>query len=367
MKPTSNTNSKLSIARIALTSGEPAGIGPDLCLAIAGRALSVPGATQLGANAPRAAGEPATHSVRLTPSVELVCLADRSLLEQRARSLGLSIELRDYDPAAPRAHTPGSLTVLHTPLAEPCVAGRLDTRNARYVLQLLDRAIDGCGSGEFAAMVTAPVQKSVINDAGVPFTGHTEYLAERTQAPRPVMMLTTGNIRVALATTHLPLKDVSAAITIESLCEVVEILDRDLRRSWALSQPRIGVCGLNPHAGEGGHLGDEEIRVIAPAIEQLKARGLTVSGPLPADTLFVPRILANFDAVVAMYHDQGLPVVKHAGFDTAVNVTLGLPIVRTSVDHGTALNLAGTGRADSGSLEAAVRLAVEMAAASCPV
>ena len=333
MKPTSNTSSNSPHRRIALTAGEPAGIGPDLCLAIAHRALTA----------------------------ELVCLADRTLLEQRARALGLSIELREYDAGAPpRAHTPGSLTVLHTPLAVPCIPGKLDTRNARYVLQLLDRAIDGCVSGEFAAVVTAPVQKSVINDAGVPFTGHTEYLADRTHAPRPVMMLTTGAIRVALATTHLPLKEVSAAITIDSLCEVIEILDRDLRRSWALSQPRIAVCGLNPHAGESGHLGDEEIRVISPAIERLKARGIAVSGPLPADTLFVPRILAGYDAVLAMYHDQGLPVVKHAGFDHAVNVTLGLPIIRTSVDHGTALDLAGTGRAESGSLEAAVTLAVEM-------
>jgi 4-hydroxythreonine-4-phosphate dehydrogenase len=294
---------------------------------------------------------------------ELVCVADRTLLQQRAHALGLSVELLEYNPSEPK---PGSLTVLHTPLATPCVAGKLDTRNGRYVLELLDRATDGCMSGEFAAMVTAPVQKSVINDAGVPFTGHTEYLAERTHAPRPVMMLTTGSIRVALATTHLPLKDVSAAITIDSLCEVIEILDRDLRRSWALTKPRIAVCGLNPHAGESGHLGDEEIRVIGPAIEKLKARGLTLTGPLPADTLFVPRILANYDAVLAMYHDQGLPVVKHAGFDHAVNVTLGLPIIRTSVDHGTALDLAGTGRAESGSLEAAVRLAVDMAAASRP-
>ena len=335
MKPTSNTNSNaLKIARIALTSGEPAGIGPDLCLAIA-----------LGASA----------------DYELICLADRALLEQRAQLLGITVALRDYDAANPRAHTAGSLSVLHTPLNAPCEPGKLDARNAHYVLQLLDRAIDGCTSGEFDAIVTAPVQKSVINDAGVPFTGHTEYLAERTHASKPVMLLTTGTLRVALATTHLPLKDVSAAITIDSLCEVIEILDRDLRRSWALSNPRIAVCGLNPHAGESGHLGDEELRVIGPAIERMKARGVVLSGPLPADTLFVPRILANYDAVLAMYHDQGLPVVKHAGFDHAVNVTLGLPIIRTSVDHGTALDLAGKGRAESGSLEAAVHLAVEMA------
>jgi 4-hydroxythreonine-4-phosphate dehydrogenase len=328
-----STAGKGKLPRIALTSGEPAGIGPDLCLAIAQRSLSG----------------------------ELVCIADRQLLAERARQLGLSIELRDYSPSDRRAHQPGSLTVLHVPLGAPCTPGQLDVRNARYVLQLLDRAIEGCQNGEWNAIVTAPVQKSVINDAGVPFTGHTEYLAERTQALRPVMMLTTGPIRVALATTHLPLKDVSAALTQDVLCEVIEILDRDLRRSWGLRQPRIAVCGLNPHAGESGHLGDEEIRVISPAIARMRERGIHLTGPVPADTIFVPGILKGYDAVLAMYHDQGLPVVKHAGFDHAVNVTLGLPIVRTSVDHGTALDLAGTGRAQTGSLEAAVHLAVEMA------
>ena len=243
----------------------------------------------------------------------------------------------------------------------PSKAGRLETANARYVLDLLDRATDGAMGGEFDAIVTAPVHKGVINDAGVPFTGHTEYLAERTRAPRPVMMLATGAMRVALATTHLPLKEVSAAITIESLCEIVSILRHDLVKWWGIAQPRIAVCGLNPHAGEGGHLGDEEIRVIAPAIARLKELGIRVSGPLPADTAFVPRILADFDAVLAMYHDQGLPVIKHAGFDTAVNITLGLPILRTSVDHGTALDLAGTGRADASSLASAIGLAIDLA------
>jgi 4-hydroxythreonine-4-phosphate dehydrogenase len=238
--------------------------------------------------------------------------------------------------------------------------GRLDTANARYVLDLLDRATDGASAGEFAAMVTAPVHKGVINDAGVPFTGHTEYLAERTHAPLPVMMLATGAMRVALATTHLPLKAVSDAITIESLCEIVAILYHDLVKWWRIPQPRVALCGLNPHAGEGGHLGDEEIRVIAPAIARMRASGLRVTGPLPADTAFVPRILADFDAVLAMYHDQGLPVIKHAGFDSAVNITLGLPILRTSVDHGTALDLAGTGRADPSSLAAALGLAIEL-------
>jgi 4-hydroxythreonine-4-phosphate dehydrogenase len=239
--------------------------------------------------------------------------------------------------------------------------GRLDRTNARYVLDLLDRASDGATSGEFSAIVTAPLHKGVIIDSGVPFIGHTEYFAARTRAPLPVMMLASKELRVALATTHLPLKDVSAAITIESLCQIVTIIHHDLKKWWGIAQPRIAVCGLNPHAGESGHLGDEEIRVITPAITRLTQQGIRVSGPLPADTAFVPRILADCDAVLAMYHDQGLPVIKHAGFDTAVNITLGLPILRTSVDHGTALDLAGTGRADPGSLVAAITLAIELA------
>ncbi len=248
------------------------------------------------------------------------------------------------------------------PLAAPSVAGKLDRANSRYVLNLIDRAIDGAQSGEFDAIVTAPVQKSVINEAGIPFTGHTEYLAERTRAPLPVMMLATEDLRVALATTHLPLKDVSAAITIESLGQVLQILDHDLKQWWGFESPRISVCGLNPHAGESGHLGDEEIKVISPAIAQMRERGLNVFGPVPADTAFVPARLAECDAVLAMYHDQGLPVIKHSGFERAVNVTLGLPILRTSVDHGTALDLAGTGRADHRSLAAAIRLALGIAA-----
>ncbi|HVW69026.1 MAG TPA: 4-hydroxythreonine-4-phosphate dehydrogenase PdxA [Steroidobacteraceae bacterium] len=319
--------------RIALTSGEPAGVGPELCLAIAKRELPC----------------------------ELVCLADRDLLAERAQRLGWRVELRAYDGVA-RRHEPGSLVVEHHPLGVPSVAGKLNTANARYVLDLLDRATDGTVGGEFSAMVTAPVHKGVINDFGIPFTGHTEYLAERTHAPLPVMMLASNAMRVALATTHLPLKEVSAAITIESLTKVITIVHHDLMRWWGIAQPRIAVCGLNPHAGEGGHLGDEEIRVIGPAIKHLSEQGMRVSGPLPADTAFVPRILAEFDAVVAMYHDQGLPVIKHAGFDTAVNITLGLPILRTSVDHGTALDLAGTGRADASSLGSAVALAIELSA-----
>ena len=321
------------LPRIALTSGEPAGIGPDVCLGVAARQLDC----------------------------DLVCIGDRELLTERARALGMKIEMRAYDRASHR-HIAGTLAVEHHPLHAPAVAGRLDAHNSPYVLRLLERACDGAVSGEFAAIVTAPVHKGVINDAGIPFTGHTEFFAERTRAPRPVMMLATASLRVALATTHLPLARVSAAITVGSLCEVLEILDRDLARWWGLGRPRIAVCGLNPHAGESGHLGDEEIRVIAPAIARMRERGLRISGPLPADTVFVPRVLADFDVVLAMYHDQGLPVIKHAGFENAVNVTLGLPILRTSVDHGTALDLAGTGRADAGSMAAAVDLAVRLAA-----
>ena len=326
------------IPRVAVTSGEPAGVGPELCLTLAARELDC----------------------------ELVCLADSALLAERARLTGAGATLQPYVPDARRAaprerHRPGTLLVEQHALRTPSEPGRLDQRNAPYVLALLDRAVAGALAGEFDAIVTAPVHKGIINDAGVAFRGHTEYFAERARVARPVMMLTTGALRVALATTHLPLKDVSAAITIESLCETATILARELEARWGIRSPRIAVCGLNPHAGESGYLGDEELKVIGPAIERLKAQGVGVHGPLPADTVFVPRVLAAFDAVLAMYHDQGLPVVKHAGFDRAVNVTLGLPFVRTSVDHGTALDLAGTGRADPGSLAAAVELAIELA------
>ncbi|MHB1869694.1 MAG: 4-hydroxythreonine-4-phosphate dehydrogenase PdxA [Steroidobacteraceae bacterium] len=320
------------LPRIVLTSGEPAGIGPELCAAVAARRLAC----------------------------ELVCLADRDLLAARAGALGMPVRLREYRPEGACPHEPGSLTVEHHALAVPSEPGRLEMRNARYVTDLLERACSGALSGEFAAIVTAPVHKGVINGAGTPFTGHTEFFAERTGAV-PVMMLTTGTLRVALATTHLPLARVSAAITQESLGRTLTILDRDLKRWWGIARPRIAVCGLNPHAGEGGHLGDEEIRVITPALATLRAQSIDAAGPLPADTVFVPRVLARYDAVLAMYHDQGLPVVKHAGFDSAVNVTLGLPILRTSVDHGTALELAGTGRAEPGSLLAALELAVTLA------
>ena len=272
------------------------------------------------------------------------------------------MQLRDYVPGAEVEHAAGSLSLLHQPLAMPSVPARLDRANARAVLALIDRAVDGCMAGEFCAMVTAPVQKSLINDAGIAFVGHTEYIGARTASPLPVMMLVAANMRVALATTHLPLRAVSDALSTRGLLQVLQIMCQDLRRYWGLARARIAVCGLNPHAGEGGHLGDEEQRVIAPAIAQAQALGLAVAGPIPADTLFVPRHLAGYDAVLAMYHDQGLPVLKHAGFGQAVNVTLGLPIVRTSVDHGTALDLAGSGRADAGSLIAAIDLAANMAA-----
>ena len=322
-------------ARIAVTSGEPAGVGPDLCLQLARGPLPC----------------------------ELICLGDRELLGERARQLGLKLNLWDYEPGQPaRPHTPGTLAVLHIPLAVPAEPGKLTVRNAAAVLALLDRAAQGCLLGEFAAMVTAPVQKSTIIEAGFAFTGHTEYLAQLCGAPLPVMMLASGNMRVALATTHLPLASVAQAITGTLLEDVITIVATGLTRWWGLTQPRIAVCGLNPHAGESGHLGSEELRIIQPAVNRMRERGLDVSGPYPADTIFVPRLMAGYDAVLAMYHDQGLPVIKHAHFDQAVNVTLGLPIIRTSVDHGTALDLAGTGHADVASLAAAVRMATTMAA-----
>jgi 4-hydroxythreonine-4-phosphate dehydrogenase len=317
-----------------VTAGEPAGIGPDLCLALG--VLSFP--------------------------CPLTVIASRALLAERARLLNLDIELLPHETRGRDApHTAGALEVIDVPLGAPVVAGRLDTANARHVLALLDRAVAGLLAGEFRAMVTAPVQKSVINDAGIAFTGHTEYLAAKCGAAHPVMLLAAENLRVALATTHLPLRAVSDAITPTLLDTTLRILHDDVRRLWGIARPRIAVCGLNPHAGESGHLGHEDSAVILPAIERARAAGMLVEGPLPADTVFVPRNLSNYDVVLAMYHDQGLPVLKHAGFGHAVNVTLGLPIVRTSVDHGTALDLAGTGRADAGSLVAATRLALEFA------
>ena len=319
---------------IAVTSGEPGGVGPDLCLQLA---------------APRAAEIP-----------RLVVLGDRTLLAERAHRLGLSVSLRDWHPdQTPAAAT---LDVLHEALAVPASPGRLDPANAPYVLRLLDRACDGCVRGEFAAMVTAPVHKGVINQAGIAFTGHTEYLAERTGTPQVVMMLAGGGLRVALATTHLSLREVPDAITPVSLETTLRILHAEMQRKYGVAAPRILVAGLNPHAGEGGYLGREEIEVITPVLERLRSEGLHLLGPLPADTMFTPPILAQGDCVLAMYHDQGLTALKYASFGHGINVTLGLPIIRTSVDHGTALDLAGSGKADPGSLFVAVEQACEMAA-----
>ncbi len=317
---------------IVITAGEPAGIGPDLCVLLAQH--------------PRAES--------------LVVVADPELLADRARRLGLPLRVIGYRDGEAAAREAGTLSVLPVPLRQPAEPGRLDPANARYVLETLEVAVDRCIDGRFAAMVTAPVHKAVINEAGVPFTGHTEFLAARAGIDRVVMMLATPGLRVALATTHLPLADVPAAITRDGLIETLTILDGDLRRRFRLQRPRIAVCGLNPHAGEEGHLGREELEVITPALQALRGRGFDLVGPLPADTAFTPPALEGVDAVLAMYHDQGLPVLKHKGFGNAVNVTLGLPLVRTSVDHGTALALAGTGKVSTGSLAYAIEVATEM-------
>ena len=306
---------------IVVTSGEPAGIGPDICLRL-----------------PR---ERDGHRI--------VVLGDRELFATRAAALGLDAN---------------AIHLRHVPLRKSAVAGRLDPANARYVLELLDIALSGCLTGEFAAMVTAPVAKNVINDAGIAFSGHTEYLAEHTGTPRVVMMLAAMNdsgLRVALATTHLALKDVPAAITATELETTLRILHADLRAKFGIERPRILVAGLNPHAGESGHMGREEIEVIAPVLDKLRGEGMDLAGPLPADTLFTRGVLAGSDAQLAMYHDQGLAVLKFAAFDEGINVTLGLPIIRTSVDHGTALDLAGRGRASPTSLYAALDAAIDMA------
>jgi len=293
-------------------------------------------------------------------------IGDRAVIAERARMRGVPFDVPEYEPA-PASLRPGSrnstapVSMLSIPVAAPVTPGRLDRRNAQHVLALLDRALEGCLSGEFDAMVTAPVQKSVLNDAGIAFTGHTEYLAEKTRTPLVVMLLAGGGLRVALATTHLALSEVPRAITRDLVEKIVRITDRDLRKRFGIARPRILVAGLNPHAGESGYLGREEIDAITPAIENLKREGLDVRGPYPADTLFTPRVLETGDAAVAMFHDQGLPVLKHAAFGKAVNVTLGLPIIRTSVDHGTALDRAGTGEVDAGSLGEAIALAFELA------
>jgi 4-hydroxythreonine-4-phosphate dehydrogenase len=292
---------------------------------------------------------------------DLIVAGDAELLAATAAALDLPLILERYDASAPPGvHRAGHLRVLHVPLRAPVTAGKLDARNADYVIAMLDRACDGCMNGEFAGMVTAPVQKSTLLDAGFAFSGHTEYLAARTRAALPVMLLVAGPLRVALVTTHLPLSEVPRAITRERLLATLRIVHMDVGRHFNLAAPRIAVLGLNPHAGESGHLGREEIDILQPVIEELRAEGLDLIGPAPADTAFTPRFLATADVIVAMYHDQGLPVIKHVGFGNAVNMTLGLPILRTSVDHGTALDLARTGRADTGSLRAAVALAIEL-------
>ncbi|GHU12622.1 4-hydroxythreonine-4-phosphate dehydrogenase 1 [Betaproteobacteria bacterium] len=330
---------------LAVTSGEPAGIGPEICLRLADFA----------------------------GDAHPVILADRELLAERARLSGLNITLRNYAPGNLRQA--GALDVLHLPLAVPSQPGKLDPANSAYVLALLDRALTGCQSGEFAAMVTAPLHKGVINEARLlhcpHFTGHTEYLAEMTHTPGVVMMLAgatphahaDGNLRVALVTTHLPLKNVAAAITAERLTEILRILHRELQTKYGFASPRILVTGLNPHAGEGGYLGREELEIINPTLKKLRHEGMNLIGALPADTLFTPPILAQGDAVLAMYHDQGLAPLKYATFGHGINITLGLPMIRTSVDHGTALDLAGSGKANFGSLFAAVREAARMATA----
>jgi 4-hydroxythreonine-4-phosphate dehydrogenase len=321
--------------RLAITVGEPAGIGPDICLELARTAQAT--------------------------DLELTFIGDARHLLGRAAALGQAVRIEPFDPHQPAAAAaPGTLRVWQVDLPRPPPPGRPDPANALALLEGLDHAVAGCLDGRFDAMVTAPLDKGVICDAGIPFSGHTEYLAARTGTAQVVMLLVAGTLRVALATTHLPLRQVPDALTIDGLTGTLRILDHDLRSRFGIARPRIAVCGLNPHAGERGHLGREEIDVIGPAIAAGQALGLDLTGPLPADTLFTPARLAPFDAVLAMYHDQGLPVLKYAGFGQAVNVTLGLPIIRSSVDHGTAYDLAGTGKAEAGSLRAAVTLAAEL-------
>lgn len=318
---------------IAVTAGEPAGIGPDLCVALARRRVPA----------------------------RIVVIADRGLLQTRARQLRIAPRMEDFSGQEKTVRRAGGLLVRHVPLAAPAVAGRLDPANGPYVLRTLEVAADGCSDGTFDAMVTGPAQKSVINEAGIAFTGHTEFLAERLHTPDVVMMLVGGGLRVALATTHLPLRDVASRITRTGLERTLTVLRRDLVERFAIARPHIAVAALNPHAGEGGFLGREEIEVITPVLARLRRRGFDLAGPLPADTLFTPQRLRGHDCVLAMYHDQGLPVLKYASFGAGVNVTLGLPIIRTSVDHGTALELAGRAKVEIGSLLEAIMLAARLA------
>lgn len=319
--------------RVTITPGEPAGIGPDLVVALASRDWPV----------------------------ELVVCAAPELLLERAALLGLPLSLQPYQPHLPATpQTAGTLTIAPIALRAPVIAGKLDVRNSEYVVEMLARACDGCINGEFAALITGPVHKGIINDAGIPFIGHTEFFEERSHSEKVVMMLATEELRVALATTHLPLKAISEAITPDLLRQIITILYHDLQTKFGIAQPHVLVCGLNPHAGEGGHMGTEEIDTIIPVLNEMRERGMNLSGPLPADTLFQPKYLDHADAVLAMYHDQGLPVLKYQGFGRAVNITLGLPFIRTSVDHGTALELAAQGKANVGSFITALNLAIKM-------
>ena len=321
------------IHRLAITPGEPAGIGPDLILQLA----------------------------QQPHPAELVAVADPQLLQQRADSLGLKVELQTVDPdQAAQPHQAGKLKVMPVSLNQAVQCGQLNQQNARYVLETLRQATLGCMNKTFDAIVTAPVHKGIINEAGIKFSGHTEFLAELTHTKQVVMMLATPGLRVALATTHLPLREVADAITPTLLEDVIRILQHDLQHKFGINDPVTYVCGLNPHAGEDGHLGHEDEKIVKPVLHKLQTEGIQLNGPLPADTLFIPKYLDHADAVLAMYHDQGLPVLKHKGFGNAVNITLGLPIIRTSVDHGTALDLAGTGKSDTGSLELAITTAIDM-------
>ena len=326
-------NKHRPIPRIAITPGEPAGIGPDVVVELA----------------------------RQSWPCELVAVCDPELLRTRAAQLGIALELAAYSSAAPPAPSPaGRIQVAAVPLPEAAHAGELNSKNSTYVIDTLSRACDGCMHNEFAAMVTAPVHKGIINDAGIPFSGHTEFLAERTGTDTPVMLLVADTLRVALVTTHLALRDVPDAIDADRIRRILRVLHAGLVDRFGVLQPRISVLGLNPHAGESGHLGVEDDEIIAPVLDELRVAGMRLTGPVPADTAFAQHHLAGADAVLAMYHDQGLPVLKHRGFGHAVNVTLGLPIIRTSVDHGTALELAGTGEANGGSLRAALELALDL-------
>lgn len=318
---------------IAVTPGEPAGIGPDLCIQYVSQ-----------------------HEAEAD---SLLIIADPNMMEERARLLDISLAINEVDASG--ILKPGALNIKAIPMNTVCEPGELNSANSAYVLKTLTCAVNGCLSGDFMGMVTGPVQKSVINDAGIPFSGHTEFLADLCSQDHVVMMLATEGLRVALATTHLPLSEVPSAITQALLQNILLILYEDLQKKFGIAHPKIVVAGLNPHAGEGGHLGREEIDTIIPVLESCRKKGMNLTGPLPADTLFTPKILDNADAVLAMFHDQGLPVLKYKGFGNAVNITLGLPIIRTSVDHGTALDLAGSGKAETGSLDAAIHCAREMA------